>query len=55
MIDPIRHDPQTRNKDFRFDRVTLGRVQGSHRAGNLPELFRTDPDIEALIFAYLYP
>jgi len=55
VMDPMRHDPQTRNEDFRFDRVTLGRVTGSHRAGNLPELFRTDPDVEVLLFPHLYP
>jgi hypothetical protein len=55
VMDPMMHDPQTRNEDFRFDRVTQGRVTGSHRAGDLPELFRTDPDVEVLLFPHLYP
>jgi hypothetical protein len=55
VMDPMRHDPQTRNEHFRFDRVTQGRVTGSHRVGDLPELFRTDPDVEVLLFPHLYP
>lgn len=55
VMDPMRHDPQTRNEDFRFDRVTQGRVTGSHRAGDLPDLYRTDPDVEVLLFPHLYP
>jgi len=54
-MDLIRYNPQTYNEDFRFDRVTLRRVTGSYRARNLPELFYIDPDIEVLLFLYLYP
>lgn len=55
VMDPMMHDPQTHNEDFRFDRVTVGRVTGSNRAGNLPDLFRNDPDVEVLTFPHLYP
>lgn len=55
VLDPHQHDPETRNEDFRYDRLPLGRVRGSHRAGTLPYLSRKDPAAEVMIFAHLYP
>lgn len=55
VMDPLQHDAETRNEDFRYNRLTVGRVTGSHRAGNLPDLYRSDPDVEVLLFPHLYP
>jgi hypothetical protein len=55
VMDPLQYDPETRNEDFQHNRLTVGRVRGSHRAGNLPELYRSDPDVEVLLFPHLYP
>lgn len=55
VLNPHEYDPETRNEDFRFDRLPIGRVAGSHRAGDLPELSRRDPASEVLLFSHLYP
>jgi hypothetical protein len=55
VMNPLQYDSETRNEDFQYNRLTLGRICGSHRTGNMPELFRTDPDVEVLLFPHLYP
>ena len=52
-MNPLQYDSETRNEEY--NRLTLGRIRGSHCAGNMPELFRTDPDVEVLLFPHLYP
>jgi hypothetical protein len=55
VLDPFQYDPETRNEDFRYDRLPVGHVVGLRGAAKLPLLFRYDRDVEVLLFPHLYP
>ncbi len=55
VLDPHQYDPETWNEDFRYDRLPVGRISGSHRAGDLPSLSRKDPAAEVMLFSHIYP
>ncbi|KAK9444150.1 DNA helicase PIF1, ATP-dependent [Metarhizium brunneum] len=46
VMNPFQYDQETRNEDFRYDRLSVGAVQVPEGHRPKPMLLRTDPDVE---------